>query len=37
MLQDLVLAALNDAKAVAEQTQQERLGPLTAGMSLPGF
>jgi DNA-binding YbaB/EbfC family protein len=37
MLQDLVLAALNDAKAVAEQTQQERLGPLTAGMSLPGL
>jgi hypothetical protein len=37
MLQDLVLAALNDAKAIAEQTQQDRLGPLTAGMSLPGL
>ncbi len=35
MLQDLVLAALNDAKATAEQTQQDRLGPLTSG--LPGF
>jgi len=37
MLQDLILAALNDAKAVAERTQSERLGPLTAGLSLPGF
>jgi len=37
MLQDLILAALNDAKAIAERTQQERLGPLTAGLSLPGF
>lgn len=37
MLQDLVLAALQDAKATAEQAQQERLGPLTAGISLPGF
>ncbi len=37
MLQDLVLAALNDAKASAERMQQERLGPLTQGLSLPGF
>lgn len=37
MLQDLVLAALNDAKANAERMQQERLGPLTQGLSLPGF
>ncbi|MEY4226609.1 MAG: hypothetical protein RL190_1366, partial [Actinomycetota bacterium] len=35
--QDLVLAALNDAKANAERMQQERLGPLTQGLSLPGF
>ncbi len=37
LLEDLVLAALNDAKANAERLQQERLGPLTAGLSLPGF
>jgi DNA-binding YbaB/EbfC family protein len=37
MVQDLVLAALNDAKAAAEAAQQQRLGPLTSGISLPGF
>ena len=37
MVQDLVLAALNDAKAAAEAAQQQRLGPLTAGVDLPGF
>jgi DNA-binding YbaB/EbfC family protein len=37
MVQDLVLAALNDAKAAAEAAQQARLGPLTAGINLPGF
>jgi DNA-binding YbaB/EbfC family protein len=37
MVQDLVLAALNDAKAAAEAAQQARLGPLTSGINLPGF
>lgn len=37
LLEDLVLAALNDAKTTAERLQQERLGPLTAGLSLPGM
>lgn len=37
MLEDLVLAALNDAKTAAEAAQQARLGPLTSGISLPGF
>ena len=37
MVQDLVLAALNDAKAAAEAAEQQRLGPLTAGINLPGF
>lgn len=37
LLGDLVLAALNEAKREAERTQAERLGPLTQGLSLPGF
>ena len=37
MVQDLVLAALNDAKTAAEAAQQARLGPLTSGINLPGF
>ena len=37
MVQDLVLAALNDAKNHAEAAQQSRLGPLTQGINLPGF
>ncbi len=37
MVQDLVLAALNDAKTQAEAAQQSRLGPLTSGINLPGF
>jgi len=35
MLEDLIAAALNDANRRAESTSQERLGALTAGMSLP--
>jgi len=37
LLGDLVLAALNEAKRTAEETQAARLGPLTQGLSLPGF
>jgi DNA-binding YbaB/EbfC family protein len=38
MLEDLVVAALNDALRKAEQTSQERMGNLTAGLPLPpGF
>lgn len=35
MLEDLVAAALNDANRRAEQTAQERMGSLTAGLPLP--
>jgi DNA-binding YbaB/EbfC family protein len=38
MLEDLVAAAFNDAVRRAEDTTQEKLGSLTAGMGLPpGF
>jgi DNA-binding YbaB/EbfC family protein len=38
MLEDLVVAAMNDAIRRAEQTAQEKLGSVTAGLPLPpGF
>ena len=38
MLEDLVVAAMNDALRKAEQTAQEKMGSVTAGMPLPpGF
>jgi DNA-binding YbaB/EbfC family protein len=38
MLEDLVVAAVNDALRKAEQTAQEKMGSVTAGMPLPpGF
>lgn len=38
MLEDLVVAALNDALRRAEQTASERMGSVTAGLPLPpGF
>lgn len=35
MLEDLVVAACNDAKAKVEQTVAERMNELTGGMKLP--
>ena len=35
MLEDLVAAAFNDAVRRAEQTSQEKMSKLTAGMPLP--
>ncbi len=35
MLEDLVAAAFNDAARKAEQTTQERMSTVTAGMPLP--
>jgi DNA-binding YbaB/EbfC family protein len=35
MLEDLVMAAMNDAVAKAEATTQAKLGGLTAGLGLP--
>ena len=38
MLEDLVVAALNDGLRRAEQTSAERMGSVTAGLPLPpGF
>ena len=38
MLEDLVVAAVNDALRRAEQTAQEKMGSVTAGLPLPpGF
>ena len=36
MLEDLVAAAVNDAVRQLEQTSQEKMGSVTAGLNLPG-
>ncbi len=36
-LQDLVLAALNDALAKSKELAGEKLGGVTGGLKLPGF
>jgi DNA-binding YbaB/EbfC family protein len=37
MLQDLVVAAINEAARKVDQALQEKLGGLTGGLKLPGF
>ncbi len=38
MLEDLIVAAMNDALRKAEQTSSEKMGSMTAGLPLPpGF
>jgi len=37
MLQDLILAAINDALGRARQMAQEEMGKLTQGINLPGL
>jgi DNA-binding YbaB/EbfC family protein len=37
MLQDLVLAAANDALKKAQEMMSSEMGKLTGGMNLPGF
>lgn len=37
MLVDLVIAAVQEAQKNAREQAQERLGPLTQGMALPGM
>jgi DNA-binding YbaB/EbfC family protein len=37
MLQDLVLAAFNDAQTKAQQLAESRLGGLTGGLKIPGL
>ncbi len=37
MLQDLVLAAVNEALAAAQQEAQEKMSALTGGLNIPGL
>ncbi|MDP2718417.1 MAG: YbaB/EbfC family nucleoid-associated protein [Dehalococcoidia bacterium] len=37
MLQDLVLAAINDASEKAQQMASSRMGAITGGMKIPGL
>jgi DNA-binding YbaB/EbfC family protein len=37
MLQDLILAAANDALAKAQEMVSEEMGKLTGGMNIPGL
>ena len=37
MLQDLVLAAVNDAARKVDEAVQEKVGALTGGMKIPGL
>lgn len=36
-LQDLIVAAVNDASKKAQELAEKRMGPLTSGMKLPGL
>jgi nucleoid-associated protein EbfC len=37
MLQDLVVAAFNEAQAKSQQLAEQRLGALTGGLKIPGL
>ena len=37
MLQDLILAAVNEACATADKVSEEEMGKITGGMNLPGL
>ena len=37
LLQDLVVAAVNDALAKAQELAAQKMGPLTGGMKIPGL
>lgn len=36
-LQDLIVAAIQDASKKAQELSEKRLGPLTGGMKIPGL
>ncbi|HEY3736379.1 MAG TPA: YbaB/EbfC family nucleoid-associated protein [Jatrophihabitans sp.] len=36
-LQDLVVAAVRDAHRAVEELTQQKMGPLTGGLGIPGF
>jgi hypothetical protein len=37
MLQDLILAAINEANRKVDEAVQEKIGGLTGGMKIPGL
>jgi DNA-binding YbaB/EbfC family protein len=37
MLEDLLLAALQDAMSKAEELSEQKLSPLTSGLNIPGL
>ncbi len=37
MLQDMIMAAINDASKKAEELSNAKMGPLTGGMNIPGL
>ena len=37
MLQDLLMAAITDATRKAQQLAEQKMGPFTGGMNLPGM
>ena len=37
MLQDMVLAAVNEALRAADETTEREMGKLTGGLNMPGF
>ena len=37
MLQDLILAAINEASATAEKTSEDEMAKITGGMNIPGL
>ena len=37
MLEDLILAAINEAKAKSQEMASQQLGPLAGGLDLPGL
>ncbi len=37
MLEDMILAAINEAQSQAEQATSERMGSITGGLNIPGL
>lgn len=37
MLQDMIMAAINDASKKVEELSSAKMGPLTGGMNIPGL
>jgi DNA-binding YbaB/EbfC family protein len=37
MLQDLIVAAVNDAIRASRELAEQRMGPLTSGLNIPGL